>query len=194
MTLIELFILAVGLSMDAMAVAICKGLSVQRLKLRHAVTVGLYFGGFQAAMPLIGYFLGRQFQTYIERFDHWIAFVLLGLIGANMIKESFGKAEACDCSFCPKAMLPMAVATSIDALAVGVTFALLPSVNITAAVSFIGVITFTLSAVGVYIGHLFGAKFKSKAELTGGIVLILMGCKILLEHLGVLERFFALFG
>ena len=194
MTLIELFILAVGLSMGAMAVAICKGLSVQKLKLRHAVTVGLYFGGFQAAMPLIGYFLGRQFQTYIERFDYWIAFVLLGLIGANMIKESFGDAEECDCSFCPKAMLPMAVATSIDALAVGVTFALLPSVNITAAVSFIGVITFILSAVGVYIGHLFGAKFKSKAELTGGIVLILMGCKILLEHLGVLERFFALFG
>ena len=193
MTLIELFILAVGLSMDAMAVAICKGLSVQKLKLRHAVTVGLYFGGFQAAMPLIGYFLGRQFQTYIERFDHWIAFVLLGLIGANMIKESFGDAEECDCSFCPKAMLPMAVATSIDALAVGVTFAFL-QVSIGPAVTFIGVITFSLSAVGVYIGHLFGAKFKSKAELTGGIVLILMGCKILLEHLGVLEWFFALFG
>ena len=193
MTLIELFILAVGLSMDAMAVAICKGLSVQKLKLRHAVTVGLYFGGFQAAMPLIGYFLGRQFQTYIERFDHWIAFVLLGLIGANMIKESFGDAEECDCSFCPKAMLPMAVATSIDALAVGVTFAFL-NVSIVPAVSFIGVITFALSAVGVYIGHLFGAKFKSKAELVGGIVLILMGCKILLEHLGVLDRFFSLFG
>ena len=189
MTLIELFILAVGLSMDAMAVAICKGLSVQKLKLRHAVTVGLYFGGFQAAMPLIGYFLGRQFQTYIERFDHWIAFVLLGLIGANMIKESFGDAEECDCSFCPKAMLPMAVATSIDALAVGVTFAFL-NVSIVPAVSFIGVITFALSAVGVYIGHLFGAKFKSKAELVGGIVLILMGCKILLEHLGVLEWLF----
>ena len=194
MTLGELFIVAVALSMDAFAVAVCKGLSVKRATLRQAALVGLYFGGFQAAMPLIGYFLGRQFQTYIERFDHWIAFVLLGLIGANMIKESFGDAEECDCSFCPKAMLPMAVATSIDALAVGVTFALLPSVNITAAVSFIGVITFTLSAVGVYIGHLFGAKFKSKAELTGGIVLILMGCKILLEHLGVLERFFALFG
>ena len=193
MTLIELFILAVGLSMDAMAVAICKGLSVQKLKFRHAIITGLYFGGFQAAMPLIGYFLGKQFQAYIESVDHWIAFILLGIIGANMIKESFGDAEECDCSFCPKAMLPMAVATSIDALAVGVTFALLPSVNITAAVSFIGVITFTLSAVGVYIGHLFGAKFKSKAELTGGIVLILMGCKILLEHLGVLERFFALF-
>ena len=193
MTLIELFILAVGLSMDAMAVALCKGLSVQKLKPRHALITGLYFGGFQAGMPLIGYFLGRSFQSYIESVDHWIAFVLLGLIGANMIKESFGDAEECNCSFCPKAMLPMAVATSIDALAVGVTFALLPDVNITAAVSFIGVITFTLSAVGVYVGNFFGARFKSKAELTGGIVLILMGCKILLEHLGVLDRFLGLF-
>ena len=194
MSLLELFILAIGLSMDAMAVAICKGLSVPKLRLKHAIITGLYFGGFQAGMPLIGYFLGRQFSEYIVAFAHWIAFVLLGLIGANMIKESFGDAEECDCSFCPKAMLPMAVATSIDALAVGVTFALLPDVNITAAVSFIGIITFTLSAVGVYIGHLFGARFKSKAELTGGIVLILMGCKILLEHLGLLERFFSLFG
>lgn len=193
MSLFELFILAVGLSMDAMAVAICKGLSVPRLKFRHAVITGLYFGGFQAAMPLIGYFLGRQFSSYIQAFDHWIAFVLLALIGGNMIKESFGKAEEVNCSFCPKAMIPMAVATSIDALAVGVTFAFL-NVSIAPAVSFIGVITFTLSAVGVYIGHLFGAKFKSKAELVGGIVLVLMGCKILLEHLGVLERFFALFG
>ena len=193
MTILELFILAVGLSMDAMAVAICKGLSVQKLKPRHALITGLYFGGFQAGMPLIGYFLGRSFQSYIESVDHWIAFVLLALIGANMIKESFGAAEECNCSFCPKAMLPMAVATSIDALAVGVTFALLPDVNITAAVSFIGIITFTLSAVGVYIGHLFGARFKSKAELTGGIVLILMGSKILLEHLGVLDWFFGLF-
>ena len=193
MTLVELFILAVGLSMDAMAVSICKGLSVQKLKPRHAAITGLYFGGFQAGMPLIGYFLGRQFQAYIEGIDHWIAFVLLALIGANMIKESLGDAEECNCSFCPKAMLPMAVATSIDALAVGVTFAFL-NVSIVPAVSFIGAITFALSAVGVYIGHLFGAKFKSKAELVGGIVLILMGCKILLEHLGVLERFFALFG
>ncbi len=193
MSLFSLFILAVGLSMDAMAVAICKGLSVQKLKFRHAIITGLYFGGFQAGMPLIGYFLGRQFSAYIESVDHWIAFVLLALIGGNMIKESFGKTEEVNCSFCPKAMLPMAVATSIDALAVGVTFALLPGVNITAAVSFIGVITFSLSAVGVYIGHLFGAKFKSKAELTGGIVLILMGLRILLEHLGVLDWFFGLF-
>ena len=192
MSLFDLFILAVGLSMDATAVAICKGLSVQKLKPRHAVITGLYFGGFQAAMPLIGFLLGRQFQSYIESVDHWIAFVLLALIGANMIKESFGAAEECNCSFCPKAMLPMAVATSIDALAVGVTFAFL-KVDIVPAVSFIGVITFALSAVGVYIGHLFGAKFKSKAELTGGIVLVLMGTRILLEHLGVLDWFFGLF-
>ena len=192
MSLFDLFILAVGLSMDATAVAICKGLSVQKLKPRHAVITGLYFGGFQAAMPLIGFLLGRQFQSYIESVDHWIAFVLLGLIGANMIKESFGEAEEVNCSFCPKAMLPMAVATSIDALAVGVTFAFL-KVDIVPAVSFIGVITFALSAVGVYIGHLFGAKFKSKAELTGGIVLVLMGTRILLEHLGVLDWFFGLF-
>ena len=192
MSLLDLFILAIGLSMDAMAVAICKGLSVQKLKFRHAIITGLYFGGFQAAMPLIGYFLGRQFSTYIESIDHWIAFVLLALIGGNMIKESFGTAEECNCSFCPKAMIPMAVATSIDALAVGVTFAFL-NVTIVPAVSFIGVITFSLSAVGVYIGHLFGAKFKSKAELLGGIVLILMGLRILLEQLGILDWFFGLF-
>ena len=192
MSLLDLFILAIGLSMDAMAVAICKGLSVQKLKFRHAIITGLYFGGFQAGMPLIGYFLGRQFSTYIESIDHWIAFVLLALIGGNMIKESFGQAEECNCSFCPKAMIPMAIATSIDALAVGVTFAFL-NVTIVPAVSFIGVITFALSAVGVYIGHLFGAKFKSKAELLGGIVLILMGLRILLEHLGILDWFLGLF-
>ncbi len=192
MSIIELFILAVGLSMDAMAVAICKGLSVRELKFRHALITGLYFGGFQALMPLIGYFLGCQFETYVVSIDHWIAFVLLALIGANMIKESFGCPEEVNASFSPRAMLPMAVATSIDALAVGVTFAFL-SVNIGAAVSFIGVITFSLSAVGVWIGHLFGARFKSKAERIGGIVLILMGLKILLEHLGVLDWFFGLF-
>jgi putative Mn2+ efflux pump MntP len=192
MSLFDLFILAVGLSMDAMAVAVCKGLSVQKLKFRHALITGLYFGGFQAAMPLLGYLLGIRFQSYIESVDHWIAFILLGVIGANMIKESFGEAEEVNCSFCPRAMLPMAVATSIDALAVGVTFAFL-KVSIVPAVSFIGVITFTLSAAGVYIGHLFGAKFKSKAELTGGIVLVLMGLRILLEHLGVIEWFLGLF-
>jgi len=191
-SLFDLFVLAIGLSMDAMAVAICKGLSVQKLKFRQALITGLYFGGFQAGMPLIGYFLGLRFSSYIESIDHWIAFILLGLIGANMIKESFGETETCNCSFSPRAMLPMAVATSIDALAVGVTFAFL-NVTIVPAVSFIGVITFSLSAVGVYVGHLFGAKFKSKAELTGGVVLILMGLRILLEHLGVLDWFFSLF-
>ncbi len=192
MSVIELLILAVGLSMDAMAVAICKGLSVQTLKFRHALITGLYFGGFQAAMPLIGYLLGKQFQSYIVSIDHWIAFALLVLIGANMVKESFGGAEEVCASFSPRAMLPMAIATSIDALAVGVTFAFL-QVNIVPAVSFIGVITLSLSMLGVWIGHMFGARFKSKAELAGGIVLILMGIKILLEHLGVWERLFGLF-
>ncbi len=193
MSILELFILAVGLSMDAMAVSVCKGLSVRQLKVRHAVITGLYFGGFQAAMPLIGYFLGRQFRSYIVAFDHWIAFVLLVAIGANMLKESFGEAEEVNASFSPRAMLPMAIATSIDALAVGVTFAFLPDTNIMAAVSFIGVITFALSMLGVWIGHLFGSRFKSGAERLGGIVLILMGFKILLEHLGVLDWFFGLF-
>ncbi len=192
MGLLELFILAVGLSMDAMAVAVCKGLSVQKLKAGHAVMTGLYFGGFQAAMPLLGYLLGKQFRAYILEIDHWIAFVLLVLIGANMIKESFGEAETVNASFSPRAMLPMAVATSIDALAVGVTFAFL-KVSIVPAVTFIGVITFALSMLGVWIGHLFGARFKCGAERVGGIVLILMGLKILLEHLGVLDWFFGLF-
>ena len=194
MSLVDLFILAIGLSMDAMAVSICKGLSVQKLKFNHALITGLYFGGFQAAMPLLGYFLGRQFSSYIESIDHWIAFVLLALIGGNMIKESFEKEEndECNCSFRPKAMIPMAVATSFAALAVGVTFAFL-NVSIIPAISLIGIITFSLSAVGVYVGHLFGSKFKAKAERIGGIVLILMGLRILLEHLGVLDWFFGLF-
>lgn len=178
--------------MDAMAVSVCKGLAVRKLKVGHAVITGLYFGGFQAAMPLLGYLLAKQFRSYILGVDHWIAFVLLALIGANMIKESFGEAEAVNASFSPRAMLPMAVATSIDALAVGVTFAFL-EVSIVPAVTFIGVITFALSVLGVWIGHLFGACFKSKAERVGGIVLILMGVKILLEHLGVLDWFFNLF-
>ena len=191
MTLLDLFILAVALSMDAMAVAICKGLSVRKLKFRHAMITGLYFGGFQALMPLIGYLVTKLIcnlfnPEIIQNIAPWVGFVLLCLIGANMIRESFGDAEKVDCSFCFRAMLPMAIATSIDALAEGVTLAMYPDINITAAVLFIGVITFALSAVGVWIGHLFGARFKSKAELTGGIILILMGCKILLEHLGFL--------
>lgn len=178
----ELFIIAVGLSMDAFAVSICKGLSVKQLKPVHAFTVGIYFGGFQAAMPLIGYFLGRQFESMITSIDHWIAFVLLVLIGANMIREAFGEEEELNDSFSFKTMLPLAVATSIDALAVGVTFAFL-GVHIVPAVSFIGIITFILSAVGLKIGNVFGNKYKSKAEIAGGIVLILMGIKILVQHL-----------
>ena len=184
MGLAELFVIAVGLSMDAFAVSVCKGLSVPKMKLSHALTCGVYFGGFQGLMPLIGYLLGSQFEEAIVSIDHWVAFVLLGLIGFNMIKES--REEGCetmDSSFGVKAMIPLAVATSIDALAIGVTFAFL-RVNIFWAVVFIGAITFILSSIGVKVGNVFGVKFKSKAEFTGGLILILMGTKILLEHLG----------
>ena len=190
MSLIELFILAVGLSMDAFAVAVCKGLSMKKITFKKAAIVGAYFGIFQAGMPLIGYLLGTQFQEKISAWDHWIAFILLGLIGFNMIKESFEK-EDCDedkemqASLSFKNMSVLAIATSIDALAVGVMFAFI-KVNIVSAVSFIGVVTFTLSMVGVKIGNLFGMKYKSKAELAGGCILVLMGIKILLEHLGIL--------
>ncbi len=195
MSLYVLFLTAVGLAMDAFAVAICKGLSVQKAKVSHMTITGLYFGIFQAAMPLIGYLVGRQFKQYVEAFDHWIAFVLLGLIGANMIREALSKddeeeekcCESNDSSFRFKAMFPMAIATSIDALAVGVTYAFLPDVKIGPAVAFIGIITFALSFIGVKIGNIFGTKFKSKAELAGGIILILIGVKILLEHLGLIE-------
>lgn len=183
MSIWELFIIAVGLSMDAFAVSICKGLSVKKLKPKHATITGLYFGGFQFAMPLIGYFLGIQFKQLIISIDHWIAFVLLGFIGGNMIREALSKEEdELNDSFDIKTMTPLAIATSIDALAVGVTFACL-DVSIVPAVSFIGVTTFILSAIGLKIGNVFGAKYKSKAELAGGIVLVLMGIKILVEHL-----------
>lgn len=186
MGLLELFIIAVGLSMDAFAVSVCKGLSVRELKPRHALTVGAYFGGFQMLMPLIGFALGVRFQSFITSIDHWIAFVLLGLIGANMIRESREHDEEnLSDSFSFGTMLPLAVATSIDALAVGVTFAFL-QVSILPAVCFIGATTFVLSCIGIRIGHVFGLKYKSRAELFGGAVLILMGIKILLEHLGVL--------
>ncbi|MCI8566390.1 MAG: manganese efflux pump [Lachnospiraceae bacterium] len=187
MSLWELFVIAVGLSMDAFAVSVCKGLSVRRVQWKHSLTAGLYFGGFQALMPLLGYLLGVSFQAAIRRIDHWIAFILLGLIGANMVREALGKEEQEDlsASFGPKTMLPMAVATSIDALAVGVTFAFL-RVEIIPAVAFIGVITFLLSAAGVKAGNLFGARYKAKAELLGGAILILMGMKILAEHLNLL--------
>ena len=183
MTYLELFFIAVGLSMDAFAVSICKGLSVRQLRPRHAIIAGAYFGGFQALMPVIGWLLGRQFEGLIKSIDHWIAFVLLALIGANMIREAVkNEEENLNDSFSPRTMLPLAVATSIDALAVGVTFAFL-DVDIVPAVFMIGVTTFVLSAIGVKIGNVFGAKYKSKAELVGGIVLVVMGVKILIEHL-----------
>ena len=187
MGLLELFVIAVGLSMDAFAVSICKGLSVRELKPKHALTVGVYFGGFQMLMPLIGFALGVRFQSFITSIDHWIAFVLLAFIGFNMIREARSDEEnESNDRFDFKTMLPLAVATSIDALAVGVTFAFL-RVNIVPAVSFIGCITFLLSAIGLKAGNIIGAKNRSRAEFAGGLVLILMGIKILLEHLGVIS-------
>ncbi len=188
MSFSELLLIAIGLSMDAFAVAVCKGLSVGKTKVRHYIITGLWFGGFQALMPFLGYLLGTTFEKYIVAFDHWIAFILLSVIGINMIKEGFSKEEnETDASFSFKNMLLLAIATSIDALAVGVTFALLPDVNIFHAVSLIGMTTFILSAIGIKIGSVFGMKYKSAAEITGGIILILMGTKILLEHLGVIS-------
>lgn len=183
MSLIELFLIAVGLSMDAFAVSICKGLSMQKLNVRHAVIIGLYFGGFQALMPLFGYMLGVSFQEAITTYDHWAAFILLAIIGGNMIREALNpEEENCGDSVSFREMLPLAIATSIDALAVGVTFAFL-RVHILPAVSFIGVVTFCLSIVGVKVGNLFGVRYKSKAEIVGGAILIMIGAKILLEHL-----------
>lgn len=187
MSFIELFILAVGLSMDAFAVSICKGLALRKITFRECGTVGIWFGGFQALMPTIGYFLGRNFTKYITSIDHWIAFVLLGIIGLNMIRESFGadEEECSSASLAPKEMFVLAVATSIDALAVGITFAFL-NVNILAAASFIGATTFVCSAAGIKIGNIFGTIYKQKAEFLGGLILVLLGVKILLEHLGFL--------
>ena len=186
MGLLELFILAVGLSMDAFAVSVCKGLAMPKITLRRTFIVGAWFGGFQALMPAVGYVLGVQFRDKITAVDHWIAFLLLGVIGANMIKEALsGECENESDSLDVRTMFLLAVATSIDALAVGITFAFL-KVHIIAAVSFIGVTTFAISAAGVKIGNVFGTKYKSKAELVGGIILILLGIKILLEHLGFL--------
>lgn len=225
MGLLELFILAVGLSMDAFAVSICKGLALPKINLKSAGIVGLWFGAFQALMPLIGYLLGVNFREYIVSVDHWIAFILLALIGGNMIKEALSDDDEEESemrnlkrggegtidgyslelnSISPtgqfalsrennelkeilgfKTMFLLAIATSIDALAMGVTFAFL-NVNIIPAISFIGIVTFTFSAVGVKIGNVFGLKYKSKAEIVGGIILILLGCKILIEHLGII--------
>ena len=184
MNIFELFILAIGLSMDAFAVSVCKGLSLGRINAKHMCIAGAWFGGFQALMPLVGYFGGRFFADKITRYSHWVAFVLLVFIGAGMIKES-KEEEHVNADMDIKSMFILAVATSIDALAVGVTFAFL-KVEIVSAVSFIGVITFVCSAAGVKTASLFGMKYKSKAELCGGIILILIGTKILLEGLGMI--------
>ncbi len=183
MSALELFIIAVGLSMDAFAVSVCKGLSMGKMHIKNALIVGLYFGGFQAMMPALGYLLGSHFKEAITAYDHWIAFSLLGIIGFNMIREALNKEEeTCSASLAIGDMVILAIATSIDALAVGVTFAFL-QVRIVPAVSFIGATTFVLSVIGVKIGTVFGCRYKSRAELTGGVILILMGCKILVEHL-----------
>ena len=186
MDLLTLLTLAVGLAMDAFAVSICKGLAMREKVLKKGIIVGLWFGGFQALMPTIGFFLGTQFKDQITSIDHWIAFVLLGLIGINMVKEALSKdEEQADDSIAVKEMFMLAVATSIDALAVGITFAFL-NVHIVSAALMIGVCTFLISFAGVKIGNIFGTKYKSKAELAGGIILILLGFKILFEHLHIL--------
>lgn len=183
MGLLDLFVTAVALSMDAFAVSVSKGLSVKRVRLQHGLITGAYFGGFQALMPLIGFFLASSFAEYIKRFDHWIAFGLLVLIGANMLREALSKEEEeMNDSFSLKTMLPLAIATSIDALATGVSFAVTDT-NIWLAISLVGATTFAFSAAGVKIGNAFGLKYKSKAEVIGGLILILMGVKILVEHL-----------
>lgn len=186
MSIIELFVLAVGLSMDAFAVSICKGLSLGKTKVKHMCIAGAWFGGFQALMPLIGYFLGSFFSDLITKYDHWIAFILLIFIGGNMIREAFCEEEKVDASMSAKNMLLLAIATSIDALAVGVTFAFL-KVSIIPAVSFIGVVTFVCSAIGVKLGSIFGAKYQSKAQITGGVILIIIALKILLEGVGIIK-------
>ena len=187
----ELFVLAIGVSMDAFAVSICKGLATKKAGLRQMGACGLWFGGFQALMPLIGFFLGKLFADALVAFDHWVAFALLAFIGGNMLKEAFEK-EDCECcnvnngDFGAKTMFVMAIATSIDALAIGVSMALAGNVNIWIAIALIGITTCVTSALGVKIGNVFGAKFEKKAQAAGGIILILLGLKILLEHLGIL--------
>ena len=189
MGFIELTMLAIGLSMDAFAVSICKGLSMKKAGLREGAICGIWFGGFQALMPVIGFFLGTLFAKQIEAFDHWVAFGLLVLIGGNMLKEAFSKCDCCeehDADLSIKTMFVMAVATSIDALAVGISLAMAGNVNIWAAMALIGVVTFAMCTVGVKIGNIFGSRYEKKAEAAGGIILILLGLKILLEHLHIL--------
>ena len=188
----ELLLLAVGVSMDAFAVSVCKGLAMKKATFRSQMTCGLWFGGFQALMPTIGFFLGTLFADAIESVDHWVAFVLLAVIGVNMLKEAFGGEEECCCcdeknaDLSVKTMFVMAVATSIDALAVGISLAMAGNVNIWAAIALIGIVTGIMAGIGVKIGNVFGARFEKKAEIAGGVILILLGLKILLEHLGVI--------
>lgn len=185
MGIIEILLLGISLSMDAFAVSICKGLSMKKINWKKAVIIGVYFGIFQALMPMVGYFLGSAFESFVTSIDHWIAFILLTLIGGNMIKEAFGKDEKenCNDSVDFKTMIVLAIATSIDALAVGITFAFF-DVNLPLAVSIIGLTTFTISLIGVKIGNKFGSKYEKKAQIAGGVILLLIGTKILLEHLG----------
>jgi putative Mn2+ efflux pump MntP len=188
----ELLLLAVGVSMDAFAVSVCKGLAMKRVTLKEEMTCGVWFGGFQALMPTIGFFLGTLFADAIEAVDHWVAFVLLAVIGINMLKEAFSKEDECCCcdesnaDLSVKTMFVMAVATSIDALAVGISLAMAGNVNIWLAAAFIGICTCTLSACGVKIGNVFGSRYEQKAQVAGGVILVLLGLKILLEHLGIL--------
>ena len=188
---IELFLLGIGLAMDAFAVSVCKGLGMRRLNKKQTLIIGLYFGGFQALMPLIGWLLGSQFQKYITSIDHWIAFILLGFIGGKMMIEAireWNEEETVDIMDAPldhKNMLVLAVATSIDALAVGITFAFLDT-PIIEAITIIGITTMLISIIGVVVGNFFGSRYKSKAEFIGGLILVLLGLKILLEHLGIL--------
>ena len=192
MGFVDIFLIGIALSMDAFAVSICKGLSVKKVSAKHVLTVGVYFGGFQALMPLLGWVLGSQFSGYIQQYDHWVAFILLLLIGGNMIREALSGEEdeaedtATGGRLDHKKLFLMAIATSIDALAVGVTFAFLET-PILSAVSLIGVTTFCISVAGVAVGCWFGARYKQRAEITGGVILVLLGCKILLEHLGLLS-------
>ena len=187
MEIFEVLLISLGLAMDAFAVSVCKGLSMEKMNWKKAIIIGLYFGLFQALMPVLGYFLGTAFEQFITSIDHWIAFALLGAIGRNMIKESFNKnSENCNDNIDIKTMVILAIATSIDALAVGITFACL-RINIVLPVISIGIITFILSVIGVKIGNKFGDKYENKAEFIGGLILILLGIKILLEHLGIIN-------
>lgn len=189
MGFVALLLLAVGLSMDACAVSICKGLAMKKATIKHGAICGVWFGGFQALMPLIGFFLGSLFAEAIVSIDHWIALILLSIIGINMLREAFGKDDECECceaDMSVKTMFIMAVATSIDALAVGITLALAGNVNIFLAVALIGIVTFIMSCAGVKIGNIFGSRFEKKAQFAGGIILILLGLKIFLEHIGVI--------